>query len=92
MSLRHRLERLEARHEAKPGGECRQNARLWERFFHTHENARRELLGLEPLPDLPYTEEDREREDDRRFLGEIIPAYRAGPGWQTEEAKAVLDY
>jgi hypothetical protein len=39
---------------------------------------------------VPYTEEDRE--NDRRFLEETIPAYRAGPGWQTEEAKAVLDY
>jgi hypothetical protein len=64
--------------------------RLWERLFHAHENARRELDGREPLPDLPYTEEDRE--NDRRFLEEDIPAYRAGKGWQTEEAKAVLDY
>jgi hypothetical protein len=60
-----------------------------ERYFHAHENARREIEGREPLPELPYTEEDRE--DDMRFLEEIIPAYRAGPGWQTEEAQAVLD-
>jgi len=32
----------------------------------------------------PYTPEDRE--DDRRCLEEVIPKYRANPGWQTEEA------
>ena len=51
---------------------------------------RSETHGLVPEDDLPYTEEDRE--NDRRFLGETISAYRAGLGWQTEEAKAVLDY
>lgn len=62
---------------------------MWERYFHAFENGRRELQGLEPLPDLPYTEEDRE--EDRRFLEETIPEYRAGPGWQSEEARDVLD-
>ncbi len=89
VSLHKRLEKLEARHGGPPkaGGA---SPRLWERYFHAHENARRELQGLEPLPDLPYTEEDHE--NDRRFLEGIVPAYRAGPGWQTEEAQAVLDY
>jgi hypothetical protein len=57
------------------------------RFLHETGQARR-LAGLVPEDDLPYTEEDRE--NDRRFLGETRPAYRAGLGWQTE-AKADLD-
>lgn len=90
MSLRDRLERLErledrAAHNAKQAKSC-----AMERLLHALENNRRDLDGREPLPDLPYTEEDRE--DDRRFLEEVIPAYRAGRGWQTEEARAVLDY
>jgi hypothetical protein len=60
------------------------------RFLHEIGQARRRLAGLVPEDDLPYTEEDRE--NDRRFLEETIPAYRAGPGWQTEETKDVLDY
>ena len=60
-----------------------------ERFLHAHENARRQLEGRNPLPELPYTEEGCK--DDRRFLEEIIPAYREDPGWQTEEAGAILD-
>jgi hypothetical protein len=88
VSLHKRLERLEDLSSAK--AEAPQNSRIWERYFHAHENARREIEGREPLPDLPYTEEDRE--DDRSFLEETLPAYRAGPGWQTEEAQATLDY
>jgi hypothetical protein len=61
-----------------------------ERWLHAHESARRVIEGREPLPDLPYTDEDRE--NDRAFLQESIPAYRMGPGWQTEEAHAILDY
>jgi hypothetical protein len=57
------------------------------RFLHEIGQARRRLAGLVPEDDLPYTEEDRE--NDRRFLEETKPAYRAGPGWQTEEAKAL---
>jgi hypothetical protein len=60
-----------------------------ERFLHAQENARREIQGLEPLPDLPYT--DADREDDRRFLEETLPAYRERPGWQSEEARVFLD-
>jgi hypothetical protein len=60
------------------------------RFLHEIGQARRRLAGLVPEDDLPYTEEDRE--NDRRFLEETIPAYWVGPGWQTEEAKADLDY
>jgi len=60
-----------------------------ERFLHLHENASREIAGLEPLPDLPYTQEDRE--DDRRSLEEVIPSYRASPGYQSGEGKYFLD-
>jgi hypothetical protein len=88
VSLHKRLERLEAISGAR--AEPPQMSRAMERLLHIQENARRELHGLEPLPDLPYTEEDRE--DDRRFLEETIPAYRESRGWQTEEARAVLDH
>jgi hypothetical protein len=65
-------------------------SRAMERFLHAQENARREIQGLEPLPDLPYTDEDRE--NDRELLEETLPAYRERPGWQSEEARAFLDY
>jgi hypothetical protein len=90
MSLKARLQRLErlqgpAAHYAEQA-----RSRAMERLLHALENARREMDRREPLPELPYTEEDRE--DDRRFLEETIPYYRERPGWQTEEARAVLDY
>jgi len=88
VSLRRKLERLEA--TAGVRAEPPQNSRFWERFFHAHENARRELEGREPLPDLPYTLEDLE--DDADTLENVIPAYRADPGWQSEQAKAFLDH
>ena len=88
MSLHRRLEKLE-----DLAGQSRAwttpHKRIWERYFHAHENARREIEGREPLPELPYTEEDRA--DDRRFLEETIPMYRALPGWQSGEGKAILD-
>jgi hypothetical protein len=87
VSLHKRLERLEALSSAKAGST--QNSRIWERFFHAQENARREIEGREPLPDLPYTEEDLQ--DDRRCLEETIPAYRASPGYQSGEGKYFLD-
>ena len=87
MSLRRRLERLEASAGAK--AEPQQNSRLWERYLHSHEQARREIEGREPLPDLPYTAEDLE--DDRRCLEETIPAYRAEPGYESGEGKDFLD-
>lgn len=89
MALRYRLKRLEDCHGGTAGGVFppQKNRRLWERYFHAHENARRELYGLEPLPDLPYTEEDRQ--DDRRCLQETIPAYREV--WHTEEGQAFLN-
>jgi hypothetical protein len=91
MNLKGRLEKLErgevlAAHNAE---RAKPRQRSLERLLHAHENGRRELNGLEPLPELPYTEEDAF--DDRRFLEETIPAYRELPGWQSEEAKAVLD-
>jgi hypothetical protein len=91
MNLKGRLEKLErgedlAAHNAE---RTRPRQRSLERLLHAHENGRREIQGLEPLPELPYTEEDAF--EDRRFLEETIPAYRERPGWQSEEAKAVLD-
>jgi hypothetical protein len=90
VSVRKRLERLEERTRSQESAEDPYHARLWERYFHAFENGRRELQGLDPLPDLSYTEEDRE--DDRRCLAEVIPSYRASsPGWQSGEGKAFLD-
>jgi hypothetical protein len=60
-----------------------------ERFLHALENARREIEGREPLPELPYTEEDRK--DDEEFMRQTLPVYRASLGWQTEGARHVLD-
>ncbi len=54
------------------------------------ENARREMDGLEPLPLTPE-EERLELEGDRRFLEEL-PALRSEPGWQNEEARALIDH
>jgi hypothetical protein len=91
VSLHKRLERLEVRAGLGDTDETDSyRERLWERYFHTYENARREIHGLEPLPDLPYTEEDRE--DDRRCLAEVIPAYRTSPGYQHGDGKAFLDH
>jgi hypothetical protein len=57
-----------------------------ESYFRALENLERKEAGLPPLP---YTEEDRK--SDEEFLRETLPFYRASPGWQTEEAKRVLD-
>ena|SRR5215216_204364 len=87
-SMERRLDKLErlakSRHEDESG-----SPRYMERFLHAMENARRELEGREPLPNLPYTEEDRK--DDEEFLRETLPTYRASPGWQTPQAQSVLD-
>lgn len=87
-SIGHRLERLERLAES-PHEEQSGSTRSMERFLHALENARREIEGREPLPELPYTEEDRK--DDQEFLQETIPAYRASLGWQTVEAQHALD-
>jgi hypothetical protein len=60
--------------------------RSLEAYFRALENLDREKAGL---PALPYTEEDRQ--DDEEFLLETLPSYRASLGWQTEEARHVLD-
>lgn len=91
MSLEKRLEQLEEQfksgEQANPGGGM--SSREWECFFHAHENARRALRGLEPLPDLPYIEEDRENDLDT--LENTLPVYRASAGWQSERDQARLD-
>ncbi|MEJ7815480.1 MAG: hypothetical protein WKF53_09935 [Rubrobacter sp.] len=87
--MRCRLERLENHSVSKRVYGAGMSARGWERYFHACENARRELRGLEPLPELTYTKEDRE--EDQRTLEETIPVYRNSGGWETEEARAFLD-
>jgi hypothetical protein len=89
VSLHKRLERLEGLTGGKAEIPQAKLSRTMERWLHAHENARREIEGREPLPDLPYTDEDRE--DDRRCLAETIPAYRTSPGYQHGEGKAFLD-
>lgn len=91
-SIERRIEALEARFsEATQGvADNPRRARLFERYFRAHENARRELQGLEPLPDLPYTQEDYENDLDT--LETTIPAYRNSLGWKTEEARVFLNW
>ena len=89
-SIERRLERLSMlSFTADKSYSAGTSARGWQRYFHAHENARRGLHGLEPMPDLEYTEEDRE--DDRRCLLETIPAYRNSRSGGTEQMSAFLD-
>jgi hypothetical protein len=76
------LERLSASRRTGKGG----SPRSLEAYFRALENLDREKAGLPPLP---YTEEDRQ--DDEEFLLETLPAFRASLGWQSEEAQHVLD-
>jgi len=87
-SLERRLERLEVcgRPGARRSG--RSTPDYLEALFRALENHERVSAGLASLP-LPYTDEDRR--NDERFLQETLPAYRASPGWQTQEAQRVLD-
>jgi hypothetical protein len=82
VSLRRRLERLEEQADISEA----ETPRYLERYLKALENIQRAEAGEPPLP---YTEEDRE--DDRRCLDETIPAYRAAPGWQSQEARMLLD-
>ena len=86
MSLHKRLEALEARTQTQQGYKI---PRRVERYMHIFENANRRTRGLEPLPDLPYTEEDYE--DDLRTLEHTISAMRDSAGWQAEKGVAFLD-
>jgi hypothetical protein len=82
-SVNERIFRLEAKaaplHEVPPA---------IDRLCEAVEDARREINGLPPV-ERPYTAADRE--DDIRFLTEVIPKYRADVGWQGEEAQGLLD-
>jgi hypothetical protein len=96
VGIRRRLERLEERHggggSALPGEDPARAAlrsRMFERLFHAFENGRRELDGLEPMPDLDYTEEDRRI--DAWWLDEGIPTYRRSGGWRGGEGQRILD-
>ena len=77
-----RLEGLEGRRSGRTGG----TPDYLQRYFKELANLRRAEAGLEPLP---YTPEDLE--DDRVCLEEVIPVYRANPGWQSEEAQRFCD-
>ncbi len=88
-SLERRLEALEACLSPPESRRRVHIPRSMERYWHAIDNARRVQSGFNPLPDLPYTEEDYE--DDLRTLHEHIPALRDSVGWQTEEARALLD-
>lgn len=89
MSLEKRLEQLEEQFKSGEGPGGGMSSREWERYFHASENARREIHGLEALPDLEYTKEDRENDLDT--LERVIPIYRASLGWQSEEDQTKLD-
>ena len=78
-----RLRRLEERASANKGWRM---PHYLEAYFRTLENLERKEVGLPPLP---YTAENRQ--DDEGFLRETLPAYRASPGWQTEEAQRILN-
>jgi hypothetical protein len=83
-SIERRLRRLEEHTSADPG--LRSRPYELKSYFRALENLEREEAGLPPLP---YTEEDRQ--DDEEFLRETLPFYRANPGWQSEEAQRILN-
>jgi hypothetical protein len=84
-TIERRLDKLErfavSRHKDKS-----RSPHYLDAYFLALENLQRKEAGLPPLP---YTEEDRE--DDEEFLRETLPAYRANPGWQSEEAQRILN-
>jgi len=86
--MRTRLERLEAR-GSRSGRSYANRSRVWERYFHYLENARREIDGLEPLPELPYTKGDYG--DDLNTLSITIPVYKDSGAWTSEASQAFLD-
>jgi hypothetical protein len=83
--IERRLERLERLAES-PQADMSDSPRYLDSYFRALENLDREKAGLPPLP---YTEDDRQ--DDEDFLLETLPAYRGSLGWQGEEAQSVLD-
>ena len=82
-SIERRLRRLEERASANKGWRM---PHYLEPYFRASENLQRKEAGLPPLP---YSKDDRR--DDEEFLRETLPFYRASPGWQTQEARRVLD-
>jgi hypothetical protein len=83
--IEHRLDNLERRSASRRTGKGG-SPRALRAYFRALENLDREKVGLPPLP---YTEEDRR--EDKEFLLETLPVYRASLGWQGEEAQSVLD-
>jgi hypothetical protein len=84
-SIERRLDNLERLTQGHRDDRSK-SSRSLEAYFRALENFDREKAGLPPLP---YTEEDRE--DDEEFLLETLPVFRASLGWQTEEAQHALD-
>lgn len=82
MTLRRRLEALEANKAARPP-EGFPNKNL-EQYFRALENDRRERAGV-ALLEMPYNEEDYY--DDMR----VIASLRTDPGWDTEQGRMFLD-
>jgi hypothetical protein len=82
--MRQRLERLEGTN-CNTSRQAKGTPSELQSYFRALANFRRAQVGLEP----EYTAVDLE--DDRRSLEETIPILRASPGWQTEEAQAMLD-
>jgi hypothetical protein len=87
-SLDARIQKLEAREPLGNPGRG-PSPREWQRYFFAAENAQRQRHGLEPLPELPYTQEDRENDLDT--LENVLPAYRAAAGWEGEKAQETLN-
>ncbi len=82
-----RLERLEAAREAERPYGVPPHILL---YLKHADNARRKMDGLEPLALTPE-EEELERDSERDALENLIPTMRADPGWQGEDAQAMLD-
>jgi hypothetical protein len=88
-SIGRRLQRLEANRRAAEGGyEIPPYTLLYLKHV---ENARREMDGLEPVPHTAE-EEELEAEHDRELLESDCYGLRDDPGWQSPEARAMLDH
>lgn len=84
MSLRGRLEALEAAGVGRKDAAESEATPELERYFAELENSQRVRAGLEPL-EIPYTRE--ELANDLTMIEEA----RSDAGWQTPEARALLD-
>jgi hypothetical protein len=92
MSMKRRVELLEARETEKPADDRAGERGYWTitLYLRAVENHQREQQGLPPIP---YTEEELgwKRELDGEFLQDALPRMRGDPGWQSAQAQARLD-